>query len=72
MNFSETLDLIKEGWFVSRPSWGSAKVGMFKPEWYSTFKHPFIYVETGDDIIPWVPGHDDLFAEDFVKIEFRS
>ena len=72
MNFEEALRMIKDGWFVSRPSWNNLSIGLFKPEWYSAIKTPFIFVDLGDDLIPWTAGHDDLLAEDFFTTEFRN
>ena len=72
MTFEEVLPMIKDGWLVSRPSWKGVSIGLFKPEWYSVIKTPFIYVDLKDDIMPWSPGHNDLLAEDYYTVEFKS
>ena len=73
MPFEEALSSIKEGWFISRPSWGDKSIGLHKPKYFAEIKIEFIYEEI-DGIMkgPYSASNDDLLADDFFTTVYKS
>ena len=73
MTFEEILPKIKDGWTVSRPSWSEDVILLFKPEFFSSVKVPFIFIEReGKMVSVYSVSFEDLFADDFEVVEYRS
>jgi len=73
MTFDEMLPNLKDGWAVTRPSWGKKVIVMFKPEFFHTVTLPFIYIEMdGKMFAIYSASQDDLFADDFELVEYRT
>lgn len=71
-NFSEALELLKDGERVSRSGWNGK--GMYlelqKPDENSKMTLPYIFMKTAqDDLIPWVVSHSDLLGKDWFGID---
>lgn len=68
MTFSQALERIREGSFVTRKGWNGKGmyVGLQKPNALSSLNTPFIYIRTVEgQVIPWVASQSDLLANDW-------
>lgn len=73
--FGWALALIKDNKKVARAAWHGRKLGhemwiaVQNPNENSKMGHPYIYMRVADGkLIPWVPSHTDMFAEDWEEI----
>jgi hypothetical protein len=75
MNFSATLDALKEGKKVARSGWNGKNMWLQlqRPDQHSKMTHPYIYIEYPDGHpayphgckVPWLASQTDLMAEDW-------
>lgn len=73
MNFSEALNQVKDGWVVTRPSWENLSLGLHKPEKLDKIQIGILFIYNGDQIVTtYSATQEDLLAEDFDAVEFRS
>lgn len=70
MNFSEALEVVKNGSKITRVGWNGK--GLFVevqfPDEHSKMGNPYLYIDAkalGGKLTPWVPSQTDLFAEDW-------
>lgn len=71
MDFSEALEIVKQGTPIYRDGWN--RVGLHIkcqfPDDNSKMTLPYLYIEypcsVGDFKCPWVPSHTDIMAEDW-------
>ena len=71
-NFSQALDLIKEGLMVAREGWNGKGMHIQAqlPDENSKMGRPYIFIKTVDGtLVPWAVSHGDLFAEDWFLVE---
>lgn len=71
MNFSQALELIKEGKKVSREGWNGKEMylELQVPDEHSKMKRPYIYIVPGEEwVVPWVASQADLLGEDWQEI----
>jgi len=53
--------------------WGKDVITIFKPEFFHSVSIPFIYIERdGKMFAIYSASQDDLFADDFELVEYRS
>ena len=57
MNFSEALQLLKDGMYLTRAEWGAAFVFIENEEFTKSIN--------GNHCEEWTPAHADLLAEDW-------
>ena len=72
MNFSQALELLKQGKRISRAGWNGAGqyLELQVPDENSKMKRPYIYISPVDDnLVPWVASQSDLLADDWVEIQ---
>jgi len=72
MNFSQALELLKQGKRISRAGWNGAGqyLELQVPDENSKMKRPYIYISPVDDnLVPWVESQSDLLADDWVEIQ---
>lgn len=73
MTFEEVLPKIKDGWTISRSSWGKDVILLFNPESYSSVTILFIFIEReGKMFSVYSASQEDLFANDFYVVEYRN
>lgn len=68
MSFSEVLELLKQGFRVSRSGWNRKKmwIKMQVPNEKSKMTLPYIYMKTADDqLVPWLASQTDILANDW-------
>lgn len=82
MNFSDALDLIKEGKKLQRSNWNGKDMWVTICKDYSTHdvlfnvdwnekreRLPFIIMKTVDDkLVPWLASQTDILADDWILI----
>ncbi len=78
MNFSEALQAVRFGEWVSRAGWNGSGMHLEAqfPDQYSKMTHPYLFMvipdcTEGERLLPWQPAQVDLFADDWVKIRKR-
>ena len=81
MNFSDALNLIKDGVRVGRAGWNGKGmwIALVSGNEYNiivwenegaTENLPFIMMKTADDkFVPWLASQTDILAEDWTKVE---
>jgi hypothetical protein len=78
MNFSEALQLLKDGACIGRIGWNGKGMFLFLiPDWkYTDGKHdnydnaPFIAMKTADNkTVPWLASQTDILANDWAVFE---
>lgn len=74
MNFSEALELLKDGKILYRNGWNGfgLRVTAQFPDANSKMGSPYLYIDAkslGGSKVPWQPSQTDLFAEDWEIIE---
>lgn len=83
MNFSDALNLIKNGVRVTRAGWNGKNMWIFLVDGAEYSIHcwsapegenntPFIAIKTIDAVVPWVASQTDLLAEDWAKVELKD
>ena len=80
MNFSDALNILKDGVRIAREGWNGKGMWVFlvgsteysihcwsSPEGNNNY--PFIAMKTADNkTVPWLASQTDILAEDWVKI----
>ncbi len=76
LDFAWALLQLKLGQRVARVAWHGRKLGhdmwiaIQKPDENSKMGHPYFYMCVADGkLIPWVPSHTDMLANDWQIIE---
>lgn len=73
MSFSEALEVLKSGSFVSRSGWNGPDqyLGLQVPTDDSKMTLPYIYIKTvSGDLVPWLASQTDLLSNDWFIVEF--
>ena len=74
MNFSDALNLIKQGFKVQRKGWNGKKMWITICNDYTPYNVdcnnydilPFIIMKTADDkLVPWLASQTDILADDW-------
>jgi hypothetical protein len=73
MKFEEALAKMKEGKCISRELWSDK--GMYVRIHRTPKKlniMPYFTLKTSHGkVVPWLPNHIDLLAEDYIEVEFK-
>ncbi len=78
MNFSQALDLIKEGRKVARSGWNGPGLWLEiqRPDAHSKMTLPYIFMSYPDNAkntpgarVPWLASQTDLLSEDWVEVQ---
>jgi hypothetical protein len=69
MDFGGAIHCMIGGDSVYREAWASGiAVALQKPDDHSKMTRPFIYQTEGEgSTVPWVPSHEDMLANDWVR-----
>lgn len=68
MNFSEALELLKEGESLTRMAWLGKDKKVFLPIDHTRYRHlPYFVLECNDYFMPWVCNSGDLLADDWER-----
>ena len=71
MNFSQALESLKAGYFLTRTGWNGKGqyIALQTPDENSKMKKPYIYISPVDgDLVPWLASQGDLMAEDWTTV----
>lgn len=68
MSFGDALELLHNGYFVTRSGWNGK--GMYLalqvPDAHSKMTLPYIYMKTAQgDLVPWVASQSDILTDDW-------
>jgi hypothetical protein len=73
MTLEEAEEKIKEGWTITRPSWGKVVILLYVPKSYSEVTIEFIYKELDGKMLSiYIPSLEDSVVDDFELVEYRS
>ncbi|WP_455363580.1 DUF2829 domain-containing protein [[Eubacterium] cellulosolvens] len=68
MTFSEALELIKDGFRLTRMGWNGPNqyVTLQRPDEHSKMTEPYIYIVNAQGgVVPWLASQGDLMATDW-------
>lgn len=72
MDFSTALEMLKDGYRVTRAGWNGSGmwVALQKPDENSKMRRPYLYMSpVGGDLVPWVASQSDLLADDWTVVD---
>lgn len=70
MNFGFALTHLTMGHKVRRSAWRSRWLALQMKDRDSKMDLPYLYVKTEDDyLVPWMPTHTDILANDWEYVE---
>jgi hypothetical protein len=72
VNFSQALDLLKDGRKLSRMGWNGKGMwlSLQVPDAKSKMTLPYIYMRTVNwHLVPWIASQADLLADDWCVVE---
>lgn len=73
MNFGFALTHLTMGHKVRRSAWRSRWLALQKRHQDCMMDLPFLYLKTEDDyLVPWVPSHCDLLANDWEYVDEKE
>lgn len=72
MNFSQALELLKDGKIIYREGWNGKGMSLClqEPDTYSKMTLPYIFMRTAQgDLVPWVASQTDILSDDWAELE---
>lgn len=71
MNFPSALTIVLSGGVVSRSTWSGSgfTIGVLAPPADSKIMPFLAIMETGGNMMAWVPNQQEMFATDWVRVE---
>lgn len=72
MNFSEALELIKQGCRLQRAGWNGKGmwIAIQVPDAHSKMGLPYLYMKTVDGpLVPWLCSQTDMLANDWQVVD---
>lgn len=71
VKFGEAIELLKQGFRVSRTGWNGKgmHLALQEPDEHSKMTLPYIYMYTAQgDRVPWLASQTDLLSEDWIVV----